>query len=215
MSLEDYLSPLKFLDKQILKQYTKAGKGLKLDVGRRRYFISFILSLGGAILMGAATRKIGGATFHWGIWGLVCAIDGSYSLYGSIGMVKEEKNSSAIAIDPIRYFYKKYNSIVRLPTFLTGVGLVGMGAVDVYNYFTKGQPIEESRKEGYRFGWGLLSVASSMYIKEIDTKLLKEKPLYKKAYDWTKGKMSEVLTPVPQPAAIPVSSYKTIDGLVI
>ncbi len=45
MGLEDLLKPAKWLDEQVLTQYTKIGKKLNLDQGQKRYGAAVCLDL--------------------------------------------------------------------------------------------------------------------------------------------------------------------------
>ncbi len=202
MSLEEFLKPVKYVDEQVLRQYTKVGKRLKLDEGRRKYTVGMGLWVTHLMICAPIGRELIGAA-ELPIRMILNIPDYIYNFEGIMGMIKEETTSENKTIDPIINFYRKHNSVARLPIFTAGIGLIGKCGVDLFNYITKGEPMESDSYNSLIYGIGLLSLASSMYIKEIDPKLLDKQPFYKAAYGW----MKEKLIPAPQP----ITAYSTLE----
>ena len=73
-------------------------------------------------------------------------------------------------------FYEKYNRTIRLPVFLTGVGFLGKSIYDVANYVMTGEPLTSETAMNATTGFGFLSLASSMYLKDQDPKSLEKNP---------------------------------------
>ena len=198
MTLESLLKPAKFVDEQILKQYTKIAKRWE-DGGRNIYNLSILIGLPSKYLIVVGGNRIFGQ--HIGFWAEAALYnwDFAYNLYGFTGCIKEQKTTDdAISLDPIIRMLKKINKSVRLPTFLSGASLVGKSLYDFVNYFVNGEPIDYTTCDTLMLGTGLLMVASSQYLKDRNPKLLDKEPFLQKAYDWIKERVT--LT-VPQPAS--------------
>ena len=135
-------------------------------------------------------------------------VDNVYNFAGIFGYVKEEDSASETrVIDPITNFYRKYNSVVRFPIFVAGAGLVGKFGVELFNHLANGEPIDPNSPHYLQYGLGLISLSSSMYIKEINPKLLDKVPLLKQAYHHIKEKLSA--NPIP----VTVGNYSLEDKL--
>ncbi len=212
MSLDDLLKPAKWADEQILRQYTKIGKKFHLDSGRKRYLVGLGLWLTHAALCSATGYQLFGAA-EQPIRISLNVLDFGYNLNGATGLIRDETASETKTIDPIKYLYQTFNSIERLPAFVAGVGLVGKYGIDLFNYVINGEPVDSNSYNCLGYGFGLLSLASSMYIKEIDPKLLNKAPFWKTAYNWAKEKVSS-LTPQPLPQPAPLQSSTTLENYV-
>lgn len=212
MALESLLNSVKWVDEQVLREYTKIGRQFNLDEGRKKYFvgISFVMthiiisSVTGDQLIGAA--ELPART-------LLNVPDFAYNIWGSIGNIKDEATSETKAIDPITNLYRRFNSVVRLPTFVAGAGLVGKFGADLFNYLTNGEPIDSNSYNYLMYGSGLLSLASSMYIKDTDPKLLDKEPFWKKADIWVKEKWGS-LTPQPAPQPVTVQPHAALENYI-
>lgn len=100
-------------------------------------------------------------------------------------------------------FYKKILNLFRMPFFLTGVGLLGKGIYDVFDYVKTGN--NDSLNSAFfdlSIGYSFLGLSASIYVKDSDTKLLDKKSLLEEVSDWTKDKMNSL---VPQPIPEPTS----------
>lgn len=213
MALNDYLAPIKWTDEQILKQYTKVSKKFNLDVGKKKYFVS-----GGLWVVHFTTCATTGSQLFGSMEEPVRIMlgfsDFGYSFYGMIWPLDNEDLSDKVktAVNPVTHLYRKLNSVVRTPTFVGGVGLVGKFGVDLFNYVANGESMDENSYNSLTYGIGLLSLASSMYIKDTDPKLLDKKPFWKKAADYVKDKLSSQHVPVP--AQIPPNSKTSIEDYI-
>jgi hypothetical protein len=96
---------------------------------------------------------------------------------------------------------------VRLPTFLFGAGLIGKFGVDVINSIKNKTPIGADSYYALLDGIGHLSLASSMYLKETNPKILDRVPLWKRAYESVKQGIKS-LAPSPVPAPAPTFSFQ-------
>lgn len=205
MKLETLLKPIKYLDENvILRQYTKLGQKINIDEGKKKYLICEALrwGYGGLSFLGVNSNgKLFGEVFNISSFWVLGLNDGRYNGEGIRGRFKEESNSSdLIVLDSKKEFYKKYNSIVRLPTFLFGVGLITKFGVDAVNSIKNKTSLESTSWYCLIDGIGHLSLASSMYLKETNPKLLDKVPLWKKAYESAKEKINSWL---PSPSPIP------------
>jgi|WetSurMetagenome_2_1015567.scaffolds.fasta_scaffold631224_1 hypothetical protein len=201
MKLETLLKPIKYLDENvILRQYTKLGKKINIDKGKRKYNLGHALWLtyAGLCGFGEGDVKLFDKNFAIGYILFSGANDGFYNVHGSIFGDRESVSSDTIALDPIKQKHKKYNSFVRLPTFLFGFGLVAKFGIDAIKSIQTKTTIEPKSWYCLMEGIGQLSLASSMYLKETDTKLLDKVPLGKQALNYIKEKINS-LNPVPVP----------------
>ena len=212
MGLESLLEPVKLADEQLLRQYTKVSKKFNLYEGRKKYFVGMGLWIAQTFMCSAAgDQLIGDAEFPARM--LLTIPDGTCNLYGVVFGIEDESTSETISIDPLTNLYRKFNSVVRLPTFTAGVGLVGKFGADLFNYLTNGEPIDSNSYNCMIYGIGLLSLASSMYIKGTDPKLLDKEPVWKRAYEWVREKIN-FLVPQPVPQPIPFQAHSTLDNYV-
>ena len=209
MKLEKLLKPIKYLDENvILRQYTKLGKKININEGKRKYWIANILN------PGIYAPLVGFTNSHFKLSSLLALPtialtswnDQFYNAKGIIGRLKEEdKTSDSVALDPLKERYRKYNSYARLPTFLFGAGLIGKFGVDLVKSIQDQTPLEPTSLYCLADGIGHLSLASSMYLKETDPKLLDKEPLWKKALNYIQEKASML---GPQPVPVPVYNYQ-------
>lgn len=210
MKLETILKPIKYLDEDILlRQYTKLGQRIDIDKGIKKYVIGEILweiYLFTSVIGLETNIKLLGKSFNLNSYLILGINDKLYNLDGILGRFKEINNSSdSFALDKEKENYKKYNSIVRLPTFLFGVGLLGKFGIDVINSIKNRTPLESTSYYCLFDGIGHLSLASSMYLKETDPKLLDKVPLWKQALEYIQEKVSLIGQ---QPIPVPTMNYE-------
>jgi hypothetical protein len=202
MKLERLLKPIKYLDENIiLRQYTKIGQKINIDEGKRKYWIGFGLNLSYVNLSTTSNRALFGSAFDWTDFFLLSLQDAWYNLDGIFGRFKESNSANSIILDQQKERYKEYNSFVRLPTFLFGVGLIGKFGMDLANSIKNKNALEPTSYYCLFDGLAHLSLASSMYLKETDTKLLDKTPIWKKALNYAKEKIDS-LNPVPVPVPV-------------
>lgn len=199
MKLESLLKPIKWADEQVLRQYTKASQKLHLEKGRRKYFVAEGLRFAG--FMTFPLGSPGKGEFLGAAW-VYQLPDGAHNLLGIEGGIEDEVVSDTIAVNPVNKLLNLYNSLIRLPTFAAGVGLVGKFGVDLVRSLSGDEPLNQGSYDSLREGLSLLCWASSMYIKYSDPKVLEKATLREKAYNWIKSKI-ESLTPAPIPEPSP------------
>ena len=76
----------------------------------------------------------------------------------------------------------------------------------MYHNLTQGESLDSEDYFCLTYGLGLISLSSSMYIKEMDPKLLDKAPFWKTAYNWAKEKISS-LAPQPAPTYSALEDY--------
>jgi len=206
MKLETLLKPIKYLDENIiLRQYTKLAQKVNIDKGRKKYWIGEGLWASYIALSTRPNMELFGKNFDLGSYFAIAFNDGVYNFRGISGRFNETGSSEENILDPMEQFHKKYNSVVRLPTFLFGAGLVGKFGIDLINSITEKKQIEPTSWYCLIDGIGHLSLAASMYLKDTNPKLLDKVPLWKKALGYVKEKVSS-FNPIQQP--IPVPAFK-------
>lgn len=208
MTLEDFLKPVKWIDEQVLRQYTKLGKKFDLVEGRKKYFVGFGLDwIWTGVFITNIYKSFGELMIF--PWGILTVPDYLLNGLGIMNGGKEDITSGARALDPSFQppLYVAFNRAVRPFVFLTGAGFVGKCGIDVLNSLMQGKPIEADSFNYLQYGIGFLSLASSMYLKDTDPKLLEKEPFWKKGYNWLK----ESLVPQPLPQPVPVKAYPTLE----
>lgn len=200
--LDPFFAPIKYADEQVLKQYTKLGMKIPEE---RLYEIAFGLGL--ASSLGTAPFARFYLNFPPGLSGLISGIflggpDFFYNLEGLTGREKRNASGETTALNPIVEFVKSYNRKIRFPVFLAGAAFLGEAAYEAADYFMNGTPTSANFGKNIMTGAGFFSLASSMYFKDHDPKLLEKEPYWKKAYNWLKE--TAMIRPVPQPVPVPV-----------
>ncbi len=209
MSLEYLLKPVKWVDKQILREYTKlARKAEKKGVGK------FVLATGlngAAKLSFMATWFISSQIRDYTRYGIAmgASLENTFELfiYNLAAFHAEGLATSSRVKDPFVERMKSIYSIVRLPVLAGAASQIGMGVTNLYNYFAKGDA--SALPAGIQqtvLGIGLLSWSSAMYVRDSDPKLLDEAPFWQSAYSWAKKQVG-YLVPNPQPQPIPAELY--------
>ena len=204
MGLESVLKLVKFVDEQILRQYTKLTKKWE-DKGHSRYTLSNMFNIPCTIFTLANGIDDGFIPFFQSNQFIV---DNFTRGYG------REFNASDSSIAENFSLQKKIDRIARLPFFVTSLGFASVGLYEVVSGFYQGD--NQSVSEGLNniaHSVPFLGVASSQYVKDSNPKLLDKEPFWRKAYDWTKEKIGS-LTPRPTPQPVPIQAYSTLDSYV-
>ncbi len=190
MKLELLLKPVKWMDEQILRQYTKIGKKWE-DKGRNIKGLTIPLSL---VSIGL-------------YWAPIIPIIPGYGYY--IGMditrnlfeKKRDVTSGEIAIDnPMFVIYRKLHNATRFPLFATGVAMTTKGLIDICRGLAGKENLSPESLGSFCLGLSFLSTTSSIYLKDRDPKLLDKAPAFEKVYNWIKEKIQ--IEPVLQPAPV-------------
>ena len=86
---------------------------------------------------------------------------------------------------------------MRLFIFLAGTSLFTKGLYNLFDSFYSGQSSLSDSLNDLRYGAGFISLASSIYLKDRDPRLLKKQPMWKDAKDLVKKLLPKsVLEPV-------------------
>ncbi len=222
MTLDSLLNskPVKFvkaIDREVLRQYSKIAKKWE-DKGRNIYHLSSAVGLPGIILTGTASTPLNLQELEL-VVGAFGGLDTGRNLLGLAGMVGDENIDNKIRVrDSLPSTYT--NPIVRLPLLVSAVGLLGKVGYDIYNSFFNGEPMPAETADLAELGLGYLGLASSMYLKERDPKLLQKQPFWKTAYEKAKEKVAELgerardWIPQPVPEPIPIRNYETLEDYV-
>jgi len=199
MTIDDLLKPVKWVDEQILTQYTKLAKKIP---EKNLYKVTTALNLGAI----PGTAMLG---FYFnifpGIFGFIDGIvlhslDFSYNIHGLEGKIPDKSESSSKSLNPVLEFCRDYNRKIRLPLFSAGIGFSGMAAYDLITNINSEQSFNPYDLLGVSIGIGYLFLASSMYLKDHDTKLLQKDSILKKMRDSLMSKISGLLpgqSPIP------------------
>ena len=191
MGLEELLKPAKWLDEQILREYTKIGQKIPDEHLYDVTMVAFGLGIVG-VAAWLPPVKFSGITFGIGTFP-----DLSYNIDGLLGRIKSTTEGGVRSINRTQYFNSYYNRVVRLPIFLTGLGTldkIGSAAYSVMN----GEPSSFETMFKVIIPLGFLSLASSMYLKDQNPKLLDKQPFWKTALQYVKEKFT------PEPTLEPV-----------
>jgi len=207
MALESLIGSVKWLDKKVQKQYTKLGKKIPED---HLYKLTTGLCLFGAGA-GSEILKQPLPIIYGGMVGL---IDLTLNINGLKGDSPTYISGNSLVTNPKYERLMDISRGIRLPLFLSGVGLLGKTVYDTANYFLNGEALGTDTFTNLTSGLGFLSVASSMYFKDQDPKSLEKQPskikeFLKGIYERAKGLIPSE-RPIPEP--IPISSYSTLEN---
>ncbi len=188
MGLEDILAPAKWLDEQILAQYTRAAVELE-ERNLNKYGVAAGLTCGGFVAVALIYQftephletepfrpeyLLGGV--FGGIDGLLWGHDILYSVYKMQHKVLQVLGD--LAEDAFDYYSRKVQRVARFPVLATGIFFLSSGG---YSLYEKGVSYELLLTSGVVFG--LATLASSMYLKDSNPTLLERKPILERAYD--------------------------------
>ncbi|HLC56597.1 MAG TPA: hypothetical protein VJJ23_05150 [Candidatus Nanoarchaeia archaeon] len=206
MTLEETLKPqpIKWVDEQLVRQYTKLSKKFDLDNRKKKYLAGVLLDVNYLFLCAFFTRSLPNSeqirNFEYPVRFGLYMRDWMHNsiLFSSTSRY----NYYAKAVDPELEFHKTFSSITRPYLFLAGAGLIGKTAIDFGKFLINGEPMNGNSLGCLGYGMGLLSFASSHYIKGTDPKSLEKESFWKVAY----SKLVEKLIPSPQPVPVPVKA---------
>ncbi len=214
MTLEELLKPVKWIDTQVVKGYTKVGERFHLLEGKKKYAMGLFLDFVNAFSTTGPSHRLGLSLLDWCSYFTINFPDQQYNISGLAGEIKDETTSDVNAINPLEYKLRRHNSIMRFPTLLSGVGLVAKFGYDVYQSIREGTSLDQNSYDYLQWGLGQLSLASSMYLKAMDPKLLNKskQPFWQRVYSSLQEKIRSL---APQPAPVPVpTSYSGLDTAV-
>jgi len=208
MGLESKLKTVKkytwdIPDQYALRQYTKLTKNWE-DKGRSRYSLAHFFNL--SSMLGTFTSIDFGVIL--GSWRF---IEGYVQGTDLLRNVQEHINKRNISEDGTiaeppgaLYLFKKAADVIRMPSLGFGLYYMGKGAFELIDYLNSSNPESLSNGIGnLAWGYSYFGIASSMYVKETNPKLLDKQPFWKSGYDWLLIKADDYLSrPVPKPVPI-------------
>ncbi len=215
MTLDDYLTPLKWLDEQVLRQYTKLCGALE-TLGESKYSAAGLCT--GSGVLGGILLAFHGGSEYFPIIGhsdaeavgvgvpffILANLDLWHSTRGMQGRNKDVV-SEAVARDFPYHYVQQLQRVVRFPLFGSGTAFLGLAMAGRI----LGDPSPDvyyNLGEACAFG----GLASSMYLKDSNPKLLEKQPFWKTAYEWMKNGMHKVNEKIksasPEPQPVPVRS---------
>lgn len=229
MSLEELLKPVKVLkehtfdiaDEWILRQYTKATSWLEKK-GHDKYSICTAVAVGSAaylMLRNVTDHKTSmeyikenpiqeNKTLYamtYTYWGLLLH-DFVYTAECDFNRRIQYLDSAKI-VDKFQYASQKIQRGIRLPLLIWGASGFSDFAAALQQNFSWDSFAQRS---DFLIGGGLmLALASSMYIKDTDPKLLQKELFWKRAYAAINDKIT-ALAPNPAPSLEPVQRDQTL-----
>ncbi len=167
--------------------------------------------------MGPSARELVSRAFDWSYWTITQfpdSVDCFNRLCGYYDGTQSLSSKSKV-LDPRQTFFKKYNQIIRLPLILSGFGMIGKYGLE----FIEGNLNAESNYF-LMYGLGNISLASSMYLKDKDPKLLEKQPMWKDAFNLIRNGYENVadkiggIIPQPEPQLIPLESKFSLENII-
>ncbi len=199
MSLQKLLSPIKAVDERILRGYTEISQGIpddklyKITTGLTALSIPLQGFFFGGLFPNNPIAKISS------IMGQAFCVNGEdivLNIQGLRGELEKDTNSGEIVSEnPATDFLYEVTKFFRLPVFTAGVALLGKSIYDVGNYIFNNEPLTNETLTSAVGGLSYLSLASSMYLKDRNPKLLQKKPLLKSAFEYL-GEKTKIKIPV-------------------
>jgi len=218
-----------YLDEDVLlRQYSKIAKRWE-DSGRNVYHLSSAIGIPSLLvplcINQVANRLLDVKVLYENyldpiavsLWPIPAATDVSRNIDGCKGLIEETSDPDARTTkDQLIRVESKVSKVARLPMFLAGVSLLGEFGYNIYSYFEHGEPM--GAEVMYRLAYGLseLGIASSMYLKDRDPRLLQKTPAWRRAYQSSRVKLKDLAgrigdwIPQPYPEPAPVR-YETIE----
>jgi len=210
MSLESLLKTFKWWDEQVQKQYTKVGKEWE-DTGHSRYSIAIPLNVAWYYLSweSGIPRLPSGFLFGWNMMN-----DTTQRPYGTKDKAVQDTLEESLADHIFNNILKFIDKSIRLPLLITGVGFAGKGIYHIINSMVTGDTNGLSELgNDFKAATAFISVASSLYIKDIDPRLLDKQPVLNQEYRWDKEKIIP-LVPQPSPQSSTTQIYPTLGNYV-
>lgn len=189
---ENFLSnPLKKIDERVHRQYEKVSSLLDKVHPKARFYLT------GAINFLGYPHFVNMPLYIGRFFGVSdCAVS-AYTIKDGL-RANDDASDSKVKDHFLVDTYLKGSKVVRTPLFLAGSTLLGKSAYDMGKTFFTGEPLPDDFNTNVDSGLGFLYLASSMYIRDKDSKLLDKKPLLNKAKDGLE-KVTETLSPEPLP----------------
>lgn len=216
MKLEKLLAPIKAIDEEILRNYSKITKKWE-DKGRNKYKLSMMCNIP-TWFFGIGTSEL---LYTLGISGYSKGYDCGQNLIGLLtgehNKGTQEQKNGFVVTNPYFYNMEKIMKLIRMPLFLGGSASMIKGAINLYNSFANNEQTALGEAfQDFQLGVTFLGLTSSIYIKGSDPKVLDKKSLWDKTKDLaynTKEKIKDLIpnpAPIPEPIPIYPNSIKNI-----
>lgn len=167
MTLNEIIKPIKVVDEELhrISEYV----GQKRDERGRRDEDSVDLTI-----FGIMAAPMSSPTFAFGL------LD-SYFLLRKQRYDAQNQSETKVADKPLE-IYKGITKVVRTPTFLAGLALTAKGLYNIVDGAINNTP-HEGTSDYLIHGFSLLSISSSIFLRDKDPKLTDKKPFWQRAYD--------------------------------
>ncbi len=205
MTLDEILKPVKFVDEQILRQYTKLTKKWE-DKGRSKYTLAILFNAPAWVL----PMRIGlGGNF---MFALFMGYDMGTNILGKINphILEHYNSDNKIAKNPNVVILDVVKNTTKLPFFTIGSTYFVKSGIQFYNYFFHNEPTLQNAVYDLTTALGFICVSSSQYIKNSDPKILEKESFWKTAYNKITERIKS-LVPNPLPVPVKVSLEYRVD----
>ena len=219
-NFKDLMAPIRYVDSKIHRTYQKLGnwfekKGVKRDYVCNALDLGILVSLGlphdystqPRIFTEVFENNPVKASTLLGIgisYPNLLVHDIAYNLKLLSNKYLSYALDSSKAEDKFNYISKKIQKVARIPLFGLGLhALYDYIAQDPNNFY--GNPLV--------CAIAFTALASSMYLKDNNPKLLEKQPMYKDALDLAKKLGNKALQPVPQTIPVHADNYSLEDKI--
>ena len=214
--IDDFIVPVKYIDGKIARSYKKIGDKLEKG-GVKREYVCTLLNLGSlgfinlhAILNQVPDSKIAekfrSNPLEYSIsFGIAVSYLGSiyHDLAYNFNLLTNKRLNyilnNSIVEDKFNYFSKKIQKVTRMP-------FLYLGLHSFYDFMA--QIPDNFYGEALSCATIFTALASSMYLKDNDPKLLEKQPMWKDALDLAKKGYEKLL---PQLAPQPIQSNYSLE----
>ena len=209
MTLEDVLKGIKkrtwdTADELAVRQYSSILKESEKK-GGSRYRLANLLNLSGfGMTMASLSLGTPALIAYYGIMTHVHGMDFVRTMFESRMSNQVTSDGTKVETSKMVSLYRKVAKAVRLPGLVSGLGFMGASAASLIDHIKTGNPSSlHDAMFQFSTGYGLFGVASSMYLKEADPKMLDKAPSWSEALDKAKRKLEDLTSPPPEPVRIP------------
>ncbi len=222
----EIIAPLKYLDSKIARSYAKITKKWE-DLGNNKYTLATILSLIGGISMYTADgyshqeRSLIEKNLNGGLNGILFGSDLGRNFFDRQNKNEISSTGAIAERGPVIYLHRKLADYSRLPLLIYGSILIGEAIPNLLDYLStnNNESLQKLLNPIFR-GLSCISLASSMYIKDSNTKLLEKQPMWKDAFNLIRNGYENVadkiggIIPQPEPQLIPLESKFSLENII-
>ena len=218
MSLESLLKPVKAVDEELLRGYTKFFK-FSEKIGISRYthcYFGIAESIVGLYIgfheLREAIGDITPISMTYSMTILMPEISRTVEEHLRKRNIETEERVKYVYSSSFAAFSKLTSKYLRLPFFLSTVSFGVKSLFELYNgvFHQDSEAFSQSLTDLVIAG-GFFGISSSMYLKDADPNILKKDPLLKRMYNWAKEKVSSYM---PAPRPVPVQAYSRLEEII-